>query len=979
MKRIIGLALALTLGVVSGLWAQGANSGNIYGNVTDASGAILPGANITITSDRTGARTTTSGSGGDFRFLNLDPGTYKLAVALTGFATVNRDVVVTTGQSVNLTFAMKISQVEETVTVTAETPVVDTKRVGTATTLSKEELAQVPQSRDPWAVLKTVPGVLVDRVNVAGNESGQQSGFVSKGSLPSDTTWNLDGITITDYNSNGASSSYYDFDAFEEINVATGGTDLKVPTGGIGINFVTKRGTNAFHGSVRGFLASNKLQSHNLPDELSDDPRFTESNNANHTDQIWDWGAELGGPIVKDKLWFWGAYGKNDIRIVRLSQTKDRTLLKNWNAKLNWQASQNDMVTMSWFNGAKVKIGRDPGVVTNEPDSFLWNQGNFYPESDCGMPCGLHGLWKAEWNHTFSPNFYLNAKYAYYGWGYGFDAGAQGGQRDLNTGIDFGNDVAYGSYLYFTARKPWQIVNLDGNYFTHGWGGQHEFKFGFGYRKDPARTTTTYTGNQVKAIDNGGGDTLAQITRQRNVAFTEKAASAYIGDTFTKGRMTLSAGVRYDHQYAFNEASTAKANPLFPELLPDLVYDGSGPTITWNSFSPRFSGTFALDEARKTVLRASYSRYAGQLFPNDVAAAGNPVGGYSTLLAYKWVDRNGDHFASRDEVLLSDGLLYYNNVDPSNPTSTASPNRIDPDYHPSHDNEVVIGIDRELGGNLAVGAAYTWRKIDDVAGWFPRIGMTSEDFIPRDPITANGYTGQIYVPDPALVAAHAGGRVLTNRPDYHTGYSGAELTLSKRLSNKWFARAAFSYMDWFEKLDGPNAVQNPMRTNKTGGQAGTTQSSLPGPRVDGGQLAPKSGGSGKGDIFYNARWQFVVNALYQLPANFEVGTSIFGRQGYVFPPSLRISGSGELGTPEVLGVPTIDSQRYDSLWDLDFRLANTIKFGSRSSMQLTADLFNAFNSGKILARNRFATSSAFHTPTDVLSPRILRLGVRLNF
>src|SRR5262245_17548787 len=511
MKRIIGLALALALCAVPGLWAQGANSGNIYGNVTDASGAILPGASISLTSDRTGARSTTSGTGGDFRFLNLDPGSYKLAVSLAGFATVNREVVVTTGQNVNLTFAMKISQVEETVTVTAETPVVDTKRVGTATTLSKEELAQVPQSRDPWAVLKTVPGVIVDRVNVDGNESGQQSGFVSKGSLASDTTWNLDGITITDYNSNGASSSYYDFDAFDEINVSTGGTDLKIPTGGIGINFVTKRGTNTFHGSVRGFLANHKLQSHNLPDELQDDPRFDESNNANHTDQIWDWGAELGGPIVKDKLWGWASYGKNDIRIVRLSQTKDRTILKNWNAKLNWQASQNDMFSVFWFNGAKVKIGRDPGVVTNEPTSFLWNQGNFYPEEGCGVPCGLHGLWKAEWNHTFSPNFYLNAKYAYYGWGYGFDAGANGGQRDLDTGIDYGNDTAYGAYLFFTARKPWHIVNLDGNYFTSGMGGNHEFKFGFSYRKNPARTTTTWAGTQVRAIDNGGGNLIAQV------------------------------------------------------------------------------------------------------------------------------------------------------------------------------------------------------------------------------------------------------------------------------------------------------------------------------------------------------------------------------------------------------------------------------------------------------------------------------------
>ena len=978
MKRLIGLALALTLGFAPGLWAQ-ASTGNIYGTVADASGAPIPGATVALSGASTGGRTTQTGANGEFRFLNIDPATYKLTVTMTGFATVNREVIVTTGQNVNLTFGLKVATHAEEVTVTAETPVVDTKRVGTATTLTKEELAETPQSRDPWAVLKTVPGVLVDRVNVAGNESGQQSGFVSKGSLPSDTQWNLDGVVITDVNSNGASSSYYDFDAFEEINVTTGGGDLKVATGGIGINFVTKRGTNTFHGSARGFLANHKLQSHNLPAELQSNPLFAASNNANHTDQIFDWGADLGGPLIKDKLWFWGSYGKNDIRIVRLSQTKDKTLLKNWNAKLNWQASANDMVSVFWFNGAKVKIGRDPGVVTNEPDSFLWNQGNFYPEEGCGVPCGLHGLWKAEWNHTFGPNFNLNGKYAYYGWGYGFDAGAQGGQRDLNVGINFDTDTAYGAYLYFTARKPWHVVNLDGNYFASGMGGQHEFKFGFAYRKDPARTTTTYAGNQILAIDNGGGNTVAQITRQRNVRFTETIWSGYVGDSFTKGRLTVNAGVRYDHQYAFNEASTAAANPVFPDLLPALVYDGSGPTITWKDFSPRASVSVALDESRKTVLRGSYARYAGQLFPNDVTTA-NPVGGYSTLIAYKWIDKNGDHFASKDEILLNEGILYYGNVDPTHPTAAVSPNKIDPNYHASKDNEVVVGIDRELAGNFAVGAAYTWRKVTDVSSWFPRIGMTSANYIANAPVTSRGYTAQTFSPDPDLVAATNSGRILTNRPQYSTGYNGLELTLVKRMSNKWFARAAFSWMDWHENLEGPLAIQNPTRTDVTGGQAGVAEDGKSGPQVNGGQVAPRSGGSGKGDIFYNARWQFVLNGLYQLPGNFEIGTSVFGRQGYVFPVVLRLPAGGDSSSQfRTLAVPTLDTNRYDSVWDADFRLANNIKLAGHASMQVTADLFNAFNRGTILGRNRQATSSAFRSPTDVLSPRILRIGLRFNF
>ena len=969
MKRPIGFVLALFLGAVPMLWAQ-ASSGNIYGSVADASGAVLPGATVSLSGANTGGRTTTSGTQGDFRYLNLDPGTYKLAVSMKGFGTVTREVVVTTGQSVNLSFALKVAGQSEEVTVTAETPVVDTKRVGTATTLTKEELAQTPQSRDPWAVLKTVPGVIVDRVNVAGNESGQQSGFAGKGALASDTQWNLDGVVITDVNSNGASSSYFDFDAFEEINVTTGGGDLKVASGGLGINFVTKRGTNAFHGAVRGFLANHKLQSNNLPEEV------TGQAEANHTDQIFDWGGELSGPILKDKLWFWGSYGKNDIRIVRFTQTKDRTLLKNWNAKLNWQASPNDMISAFWFNGAKVKIGRDPGVVTNEPDSFLWNQGNFYPEEGCGVPCGLHGLWKTEWNHTFGPNFNLNAKYAYYGWGYGFAPGAQGTDGALNGGWDYDLNQAFGAYNGFTARKPWHVVNVDGNYFKHGMGGQHEFKFGFAYRKDPARTTTTFAGNQTPAINNGGGDTIVQITRQRNVRFTEKIASGYFGDTFSKGRVTLSAGVRYDWQHAFNEASTATANPLFPELLPELVYDGSGPTITWKDFSPRVSVNVGLDEAKKTVLRASYARYAGQLFPNDVTVA-NPVGGYSTFLAYRWNDKNHDHFASKDEILLNEGVLYYNNVDPAHPTALVSPNRIDPDYHASKDNEFIVGIDREIGGNVAVGAAYTWRKVNDVSSYFPRIGMTSADYTANAPVTQNGFTANTFSPNPAKIAATNSGQILTNRPDYSTGYNGLEFTLVKRMSNKWFARAAVSLMDWHENI-GPGGIQSPTRSDTTGGQAGSAQTRNSGPGVDGGQIAPRSGGSGKGDIFYNARWQVVFNGLYQLPGNFEVGTSLFARQGYVFPVILRLN-AGADGAIRTLATPNIDDTRYKNVFDADFRLANNIKLGGRTTLGITADLFNAFNSGVILGRFRQANSGAFRSPTDVLSPRILRIGVRFGF
>jgi len=253
MQRVLSLILMLLVCALAPPVSAQFTGGNIYGTVTDQQGGVLPGVDVTLTAVSIGGqpRTTVTDSQGQFRFLNLDPGTYKVSTNLTGFTKMERDVIVTTGVNTNIAFPMSVRSVEETVTVTAESPVVDTKRVGTLTTLTQEELQSTPQSKDPWALLKTVPGVIVDRVNVGGNESGQQSGFVGKGALFSDTMWNLDGVVITDTTSGGASSSYFDFDAFDQVAVNTGGNDLKVQTGGIGINFVTRRGTNAFKGSAK--------------------------------------------------------------------------------------------------------------------------------------------------------------------------------------------------------------------------------------------------------------------------------------------------------------------------------------------------------------------------------------------------------------------------------------------------------------------------------------------------------------------------------------------------------------------------------------------------------------------------------------------------------------------------------------------------------------------------------------------------------
>jgi Carboxypeptidase regulatory-like domain/TonB-dependent Receptor Plug Domain len=958
MRRRIGLALALLVGLGPGAWAQ-ISTGNIYGSIVDESGAILPGASITLAGPNIGARTTTSDSTGGFRFLNLDAGTYKLTAALAGFATVNREVRVTIGQNVNLAFNMKVATVEETVTVSAETPVIDVKKTGTGTTLDRDELSQIPNSRDPWAVLRQVPGVLVDRVNQAGTQSGQQSGFIGKGSSQQSAMWVLDGVVVSDPAAVGASPSYYDFDAFDQVSVTTGGADPRVATGGVGINLVTKRGTNNFHGGVRGFFTHDDLQSSNLPDELVGDPRLQGSDKADHADQITDYGADLGGPLIKDKLWFWGSYGKQDIRIRRFNQNRDRTVLKDYNAKLNWQVTPNDMFSLYWFNGVKDKYGRAVSIpgTTSEEASHTRNQTSLYDN-------GLHGFFKGELNHVFSPSFVGNVKYSYYD--QGFSLTPQGG-RDGDEQADRVNSIARGSSNFFGSIRPAHTVNADLNYFV----GHHELKFGFGYRKYTVTSTNSPSGGQVRAVIDPVRGRYAIIQRESVAGFHGNFANFYVGDTYSKGRLTVNLGARYDHQTAQNSPTNAQGNKLYPDILPSLSYDGSPDTkLSFDDVSPRAGITYALDDQRKTILRGSFGIFTDQLAGPDVTAI-NPVGVVGQRF-FPWNDLNGDGFVQQGEVDLSRPDI----LPPINITPT-SVNTIDPDYKARRDMEAIAGIDHELAANFVVSLSYTFRRSSHVP-YAPYIGVNGTDWVACDASTGNGFTASCLDPgatNAAALDANGFGINLTNRPDYTRHYNGVEATALKRLSNKWMARVAFSYNNWTEHFNGRAGIQDPNpNLYDTYGNFVAPTEIVTDAKVDGGQIGVFSLGSGTA-YWVGGKWQLSAAALYQLPAGFEIAGNLYSRQGYIRP--LNLTSNNLLGS-QVLAVPVGDN-RLPNIWNLDMRLAKNLNVGSSFKVGLTVDAFNILNAGTTLRQVDTPDADSFNRIDEILNPRLVRFGLRLTF
>src|SRR5262249_17216709 len=202
-----------------------------------------------------------------------------------------------------------------------------------------------------------------------------------------------------------------------------------------------------------------------------------------------------------------------------------------------------------------------------------------------------------------------------------------------------------------------------------------DLKYGFGYRRVEAISGTLWPGNGILANERTG-NLQAQVFRQGYGGNRANYLNFYVGDTVSKDRLTIDVGLRYDRQDGEALPSTTAANPAFPDLVPGVIFPGYKTPFTWNNWSPRAGMTYALDNARKTILRASYTRYAGQLNTGTVGVLNtSSTAGSAT---YGWVDLNSDHFAQANEVQLNNFITAGGGFNPQNPTALTSANVLDP-------------------------------------------------------------------------------------------------------------------------------------------------------------------------------------------------------------------------------------------------------------------------------------------------------------
>lgn len=998
------LVLALALAIVTGREARAQQqSGSLSGVVRSDQGEALAGVTVTLSGIGAAQMVTTS-QDGRFRFLGLAPGEYGVRAELENFVTVDYSTAsVSVGRNTQLELRLtprsQRSDAPETVgqtitdivTITAESPLLDTTRLSPGANLSSVELEKIPTARDPWALLQQAPGVLIDRVNVAGGESGQQAQFISPGTSSGNSAWLVDGVMITDMSALGGSSTYYNFDILEAAEIATGGSDAALSTAGVTMNLVTKRGTNEWRFSARYFDVESDWQSNLSIDrsELAaagpwnDGNAQAEFERGNRLDHYQDYGVEGGGPLQQDHLWAWGSWGVQDIGQLTIDDVPDTTEIENFAAKINAQITPSNSLTAFYHLGDKTKDGRDAGPTRPRETTF--------------QQSGPTSVYKIEDTHLFTDQFFLSGMASYVDSVFTLDP-IGGGIGDLGfpNVVRDEEGIWRNSFVFIDTDRPQKQARLEGNAHAQIGGSSHELRFGAGYRQVEGNSFSTWPGQQLIGLADIplGDDVFIGIsTTETNLRDRIEYWSLYAQDTLSMGHLTANVGLRYDLQTGSNLASSIARAPIDADgRIVGGDFAGAKDVIEWRTLSPRLGLTYALGESQTTLLRASLSRFADQLGDNTLSLLNPAVAQSGTFL---WLDQDGDRHLTDDEVgpfVAFSGLSPVPGV--LTPISLAAS-----DLNAPVTDELVLAVEHALRPELVIGLSATARRYSDI--------LENERLVQVDPIAGGGigraHQRSDYVLSHRLTGSTPDGRafdvpvyslapglgwnggVLLRNGEREQEYLGISASVQKRLANRWMMRGHVTWSDWSWNL--------PERENED------PTNVLPGLNVDGGAVLQGSGNASglRGDVFINSNWAYDLTALYQVapdrPWGFNLSAELSGREGYPVPYNVAVNLGDDLGTRNVLAVDDVERFRNPDLMLLSARIEKEITVGELR-LTLGIDGFNLLNDGAVLQRATPISGTLVDLETgeaqsvgsasgawvrEVVSPRAFRLGARLSF
>ncbi|MCU1385180.1 MAG: Cna domain protein [Acidobacteria bacterium] len=969
-------------------------TGSIRGRIVDTQGLAVPGANVTATGPQ-GVKTAVSDSEGRFSIPFLTPGVFTVRGELQGFKAVEqRNVTVSLGQAVDLSLRMEVGGVSETVQVTGSSPIINASSTTTGAVLSSEMFSQVPVGRRLSDTLYLAPGVST------GGSVGSANPSISGGS-GLENQYVIDGVNVTNqgYGALGSYSIVFGslgnatpFDFVKEVQVKTGGYEAEFgqSTGGV-VNVVTKSGSNDVRGSLFGYTRPSKTEG-----------TWTQTTSPNGTinvasTQVNDGGAEVGGPIWKDRVFFFGAIDPSWDKRTSLVPTtpvgqyallatfpngaeRDRRSVA-YSAKGTFQFSSAHRFDASFFGDpSKGDNGPQRGSALLKPNTAGFSSIDY----------GGHNQ-TVRYDGVLSNNFLVEAFYA----------------RALNKIIETpsvnewsvtdqtGPTSRVSGGIGFYEQGNRSLNNQFSVKATNIFGG-HQVKYGLEYDHVNYDNITQYSGPTFLAPNGQQTATGATITILNDVTFgriyrvgranfnaarttKQDYVDFFVQDTWKLNRLTINPGLRYDQ-----------------EKLAGGIIDNFQLKNNW---APRLGATYDATGDGKTKVFGNFGLFYSRV-PNDLAAR--------ALSSDNGVSRI-DYFDAALTRPIPNGTV-------TQSTASAAPvtnhfilagvgaDTIDANAKLSYIREFVLGFEREVMPNTSAGVRYINRRIprvlEDVANCPMAASETnaaicgSVDYILTNPTSATPV-------NPALLAvAPQYGSVKFDDPVHK--YDAVEFTLNRRMANNWSLIASYRWSRLRGNFEGFYREDN--------GQSDPGISSLYDFPTNDPTYAPFYG-AGNGDIRFLGDANGILpldrphqgkvfgNYLFPFGLNLGVGVNVgSGKPLTAMDPSPAYGNGGEIpDTARGAGIQTVDGFKTRSPFQSQFDLQASyhIKAGGRNRIALMADIFNLFNQQTVLDYDNWTsttfgagpnanfglrTSSLFAgNPGQYQTPRQIRFGARFEF
>jgi hypothetical protein len=937
------LALLVALSFDASAFAQGggaSSTGTIQGRVTDAQGAVLPGVTVTATSPALiQPQTTVTSETGNYRFPAVPPGNFELTYELAGFNTLKRSgISITLGFTANVNVELALATLQETVTVSGESPVIDTSTTRVQQNFKMDQLQSIPNGRDMWALLAVTPSVQMSRIDVGGNRAGTQTGYTAYG-MNGQVRVLIEGINTTE--GTGGAGFYFDYASLEEAFLGTSGQSAEMPNPGVQSQFIARSGSNQFQGEYHLDWYNNSLQGSNIPDEYTAATAFGNSPiraHSNEIDRYYDHDINIGGPIVKDKAWVFGTYREQFNAVAQPNFNFDSTFnTKLWNpvAKGTYQMNQKNKLIGYFQWGQKEQPNRLPF------STYTYNS----PEQTFKQDSGSW-VYKGEWNGTISDKLYLEARYGDFGYYFPLLTNSP----DNFFWNDTGRAVSEGAHQIWQLDRDRKQYNLAATYFLDTGKGSHTFKMGGELLKERAWEGYLQQrgGNISHNYNNGVSNTvvfyLATATDAGKLSAHDDLTSqsaldhfgAFVNDTWAIGRATVNAGLRYDRYHGWLPEQIQLASQTGPissvaKTFPETHF------YTWNQVAPRIGLTFDLSGDGRTVLKGNYGLYWHN--PGvGVGSSGNP-NTPSKSATYTWSDVNSDRrWQPGEEITRTAASL----------EGTVS---LDPNLKAPYSHEASAWIERQLTDTMGVRAGFVYKTEDDLitTNYQPGRGLDAYT-VPFDYVdigvdgvrsTADDRTIRMLGLASADAARFPTNQVVMNLPQYGR-YKTYEVSMNKRYGNRWSGSMGFGYTQQTNFPEG--YPQNP---NQPGVEDRTN-------------------------------WNFKATASYDAKGGIRLSPVLRHQSGVNFARTIAITApTGLIATGTGYAEPA-NSNREDNIWVFDVRAEKNMSFGSRIRLRAYLDLFNITNSHASETISR-ATGLSYLKPSAILAPMTARVGFRFIF